>query len=267
MVTGQPKGLMKPILGVRPLLTASAQNEMGRSESASIVLAASIRASDKGLKDGTSLIPSGQEKHPNESTVLVGGLLAKVVGIFGESWVAKSGVMGLGGKSGGGSVQFVGPFLNGTLALMALVSASSMNNHLVFHTLLDLGIRLNLRFLLLQVALFDRIVLSGYDDQPGHPCVQDQQIRLSDYQTLQRAWFELGRVECANEDATVILARATDYDSNCKDTFMSAFGSLFTKSYPYIKKLAASFRLPLGDLQNICPEGKGPTVGSSAANA
>nr|GEX15788.1 hypothetical protein [Tanacetum cinerariifolium] len=39
IVIGQPKGLMKPIL----VLTASAQNGMGRSESASIVLAASIR--------------------------------------------------------------------------------------------------------------------------------------------------------------------------------------------------------------------------------
>ncbi|GKA76585.1 hypothetical protein Tco_0783046, partial [Tanacetum coccineum] len=98
--------------------------------------------------------------------------------------------------------------------------------------------------------------------------VRDQQNQLSDYQALQRlcrnklsdnykvlqlvhlncvakeadlterlaaaiavGWskgFKVGRSE---EDAEAILAAATDYDQECKTTFLSAFDSLFTKSY------------------------------------
>ncbi|GJY77307.1 hypothetical protein Tco_0482423 [Tanacetum coccineum] len=75
------------------------------------------------------------------------------------------------------------------------------------------------------------------------------------------------KVGHSKEDAKAILADATDYYPEGKTTFMSAFDSLFTRSYPYVEKLAGSFRLPLGDLQNMWPEGEGPTVGSSAANA
>ncbi|GKA28076.1 hypothetical protein Tco_0714244 [Tanacetum coccineum] len=59
---------------------------------------------------------------------------------------------------------------------------------------------------------------------------------------------------------------AIDYDPACKDTFMSEFDSLFNKSYPYIEKLAESFRLPLGDLQNMWPEGTGPTLSGNATD-
>ncbi|GKA73664.1 hypothetical protein Tco_0779966 [Tanacetum coccineum] len=61
-------------------------------------------------------------------------------------------------------------------------------------------------------------------------------------------WSEGVKAACSEEDAEAILATATDYDPECKTTFMSAFDSLFTKSYPYVDKLVESFRLPLGDL-------------------
>ncbi|GKD26562.1 hypothetical protein Tco_1232776, partial [Tanacetum coccineum] len=41
---------------------------------------------------------------------------------------------------------------------------------------------------------------------------------------------------------------------------MSAFDALFVKSYPYVDKFVESFRLPLGDIQNMWPKGEGPTV-------
>nr|GEV60841.1 hypothetical protein [Tanacetum cinerariifolium] len=72
------------------------------------------------------------------------------------------------------------------------------------------------------------------------------------------------KFERTKEDAEVILADAADYDPYCKDTFMSAFNSLFTKSYPYVEKLAESFRLPLGDLQNMWSEGTEPTLSGNA---
>nr|GEW16421.1 hypothetical protein [Tanacetum cinerariifolium] len=76
---------------------------------------------------------------------------------------------------------------------------------------------------------------------------------------------EIGvKVECFIEDDKAILADAIDYDPECKATFMSAFDALITKSYPYVKRITESFRLPLGDLQNIWPEGEGLTVASCA---
>ncbi|GJU79519.1 hypothetical protein Tco_1281884 [Tanacetum coccineum] len=67
--------------------------------------------------------------------------------------------------------------------------------------------------------------------------------------------------------AEAFLATAVDYDLACKDTFMSEFDSLFVKNYPYVEKLTESFRLPLGDLQNMWPEGTGATLSSNAAGA
>ncbi|GJT41908.1 hypothetical protein Tco_0941773 [Tanacetum coccineum] len=79
-------------------------------------------------------------------------------------------------------------------------------------------------------------------------------------QAIATRWSEGVKVGHSKEDAKAILADATDYDPECKTTFMSAFDSLFTRSYPYVEKLAGSLRLPLGDLQNMWPEGEGPTV-------
>ncbi|GJZ92444.1 hypothetical protein Tco_0664509, partial [Tanacetum coccineum] len=82
-----------------------------------------------------------------------------------------------------------------------------------------------------------------------------------------RRWVVGVKVERSEEDAEAILAAAADYDPECKATFMFAFDSLFTKSYPYVEKPVGSIRLPLGDLQNMWPECEGPTIGCSAANA
>nr|GEU82311.1 hypothetical protein [Tanacetum cinerariifolium] len=59
-------------------------------------------------------------------------------------------------------------------------------------------------------------------------------ISLSDVfnQAIAAGWSEGVKVERTQEDAEAILAEATDYDPHCKDTFMSAFDSLFTQSYP-----------------------------------
>ncbi|GKD98847.1 hypothetical protein Tco_1382744 [Tanacetum coccineum] len=79
-------------------------------------------------------------------------------------------------------------------------------------------------------------------------------------QSIAAGWSEGVKVEHFVEDAEAILAAVTDYDPECKSTFMSAFDALFTKSYPYVEKIDLSFRLPLGDLQNMWPKGEGPTI-------
>nr|GEX16266.1 hypothetical protein [Tanacetum cinerariifolium] len=67
------------------------------------------------------------------------------------------------------------------------------------------------------------------------------------------------KAACSEEEAQAFLATVDGYDPTCKETFMSEFDSLFDKSYPYVEKLAESFRLPLGDLQNMWPEVTRPT--------
>ncbi|GJX74089.1 hypothetical protein Tco_0312684 [Tanacetum coccineum] len=86
-------------------------------------------------------------------------------------------------------------------------------------------------------------------------------------QAIVAGWSKGVKVKHSDEDVEAILATAADYDPECKSTFISAFDTLFVKKYPYVEKLIESFCLPLGDLQNMWSEGKGPTVGSSAANA
>ncbi|GJW61193.1 hypothetical protein Tco_0110528 [Tanacetum coccineum] len=80
-------------------------------------------------------------------------------------------------------------------------------------------------------------------------------------------WSEGVKAACSDEEAQTFLATAVDYDPVCKETFMTEFDFLFDKSYPYVKKLAESFRLPLGDLQNMWSEGTRPTLSGNAAGA
>ncbi|GKD91571.1 hypothetical protein Tco_1367078, partial [Tanacetum coccineum] len=50
-------------------------------------------------------------------------------------------------------------------------------------------------------------------------------------------WSEGMKASCSKEDAKAFLATAIDYDPECNTTFMFAFDSFFTKSYPYVKSL------------------------------
>ncbi|GKC11376.1 hypothetical protein Tco_1008158 [Tanacetum coccineum] len=86
------------------------------------------------------------------------------------------------------------------------------------------------------------------------------------HQLLPTVFQKLLFSACSEEEAEAFLATAVDYDSACKTTFMSEFDSLFNKSYPYVEKLVESFRLPLGDLQNMWPEGTWPILSGNAAD-
>ncbi|GJZ11972.1 hypothetical protein Tco_0546731 [Tanacetum coccineum] len=80
-------------------------------------------------------------------------------------------------------------------------------------------------------------------------------------QEITIGWSDGVKFDKTEEDVKAILETATDYDPQCHSTFIATYDALFTKSYPYIKRIVESFRLPLGDLQNMWPEGEGPTVG------
>ncbi|GJV43182.1 hypothetical protein Tco_1427718 [Tanacetum coccineum] len=79
-------------------------------------------------------------------------------------------------------------------------------------------------------------------------------------------WSEGVKAAYSEEEVKAFLATAADYNPACKTTFMSEFDSLFNKSYPYVEKLAESFWLPLGDLQNMWSEGTRPTLSGNAAD-
>nr|GEW32558.1 hypothetical protein [Tanacetum cinerariifolium] len=74
-------------------------------------------------------------------------------------------------------------------------------------------------------------------------------------------WSEGLKAACFVEQAEAILATATDYDPAYKATFMSEFDSLYSKSYLYVEKLDESFRLLLGDLQDMWRKGKCASLG------
>ncbi|GJR65371.1 hypothetical protein Tco_0011436 [Tanacetum coccineum] len=92
--------------------------------------------------------------------------------------------------------------------------------------------------------------------------------RLSDIFNLAivAGWSEGVKAACFEEEAEAFLATTVDYDPTCKTTFMSLFDSFFNKSYPYVEKLVESFRLPLGDLQNMWQKGTGPTLSGNATD-
>ncbi|GKE66711.1 hypothetical protein Tco_1520872, partial [Tanacetum coccineum] len=80
-------------------------------------------------------------------------------------------------------------------------------------------------------------------------------------QEITIGWSKGVKFDKTEEDVKAILETATDYDPQCHSTFIATYDALFTKSYPYIKRIVESFRLPLGDLQNMWSEGEGPTIG------
>ncbi|GJY77159.1 hypothetical protein Tco_0482275, partial [Tanacetum coccineum] len=87
---------------------------------------------------------------------------------------------------------------------------------------------------------------------------QEERIRHLE-EALASKMSSLSEVESTASTLKGDLERLT-MDLKCKSTFMSAFDALFTKSYPYVEKIDLSFRLPLGDLQNMWPKGEGPTI-------
>ena len=50
-------------------------------------------------------------------------------------------------------------------------------------------------------------------------------------------------------------------DPSSGDTFIGSYEKLFDKRYPYVGKVARSYRLDPFSLQNVMPDETGPTPG------
>ena len=57
------------------------------------------------------------------------------------------------------------------------------------------------------------------------------------------------------EDVERILGQVKNLNREAPSLWKAEFNKIFDAEYPYVKKVAESYRLPLGDLMNLLPEG------------
>nr|GEX84681.1 hypothetical protein [Tanacetum cinerariifolium] len=64
-----------------------------------------------------------------------------------------------------------------------------------------------------------------------------------------------------DEDVQPILEATPGVDLTSSDTFMREYNKVVDKKYPYVDKVARAYLLHLTGLQNVMPDGIGPTPG------
>lgn len=84
---------------------------------------------------------------------------------------------------------------------------------------------------------------------------------------LNAGWVEGVKTGRTNQDEIdALLASKEDLDMAAVEGFQEAYDQMFVRPFPYLERIASSFRLPLADLMNIQPAGEVPTVGAGASN-
>ncbi|GJU97623.1 hypothetical protein Tco_1326894 [Tanacetum coccineum] len=68
-------------------------------------------------------------------------------------------------------------------------------------------------------------------------------------------------VSSKDEDVQAILKATSGVDPTSSDTFMEEYNKLFDQRYPYVDKVARAYLLDPTGLQNVMPDGTGPTPG------
>ncbi|PWA82844.1 hypothetical protein CTI12_AA174500 [Artemisia annua] len=76
------------------------------------------------------------------------------------------------------------------------------------------------------------------------------------------AGLKLGRSE---EEVAAYIAGNENFDMAAVQNFRAAYDEMFLRLFPYIERVASSFRLPLADVMNILPAGEENTVGTGAS--
>ncbi|PWA64707.1 retrotransposon gag domain, Retroviral aspartyl protease [Artemisia annua] len=78
-------------------------------------------------------------------------------------------------------------------------------------------------------------------------------------------WLE--RVKCGrkDEEVYVYVASSKGFDLEAARNFRASYDQMFLRQFPYIEKVATSFRLPLADIMNIFPAGEEVTPGAGAS--
>ena len=74
-----------------------------------------------------------------------------------------------------------------------------------------------------------------------------------------KAEFDGGaKVSRKEEDVERVLSQVKNLNRDAPATWKAEFNKIFDAEYPYVQKVAGSYRLPLGDLMNLQPEGYVP---------
>ncbi|PWA65490.1 transposase (putative), gypsy type [Artemisia annua] len=76
------------------------------------------------------------------------------------------------------------------------------------------------------------------------------------------AGLKLGRSE---EEVAAYVAGNANFDMAGVESFQADYDEMFVRPFPYIERVASSFRLPLADIMNILPAGEENTVGAGAS--
>ncbi|PWA98913.1 transposase (putative), gypsy type [Artemisia annua] len=77
------------------------------------------------------------------------------------------------------------------------------------------------------------------------------------------AGLKLGRSE---EEVAAYVAGNANFDMAGVESFRADYDEMFVRPFPYIERVASSFRLPLADIMNILPAGEENTVGAGASS-
>ena len=101
--------------------------------------------------------------------------------------------------------------------------------------------------------------------------------RFRESDEYQMAWGEvfnaaldagwLAGVKCGHteEEVNSYIAAKEGFDLAAVQNFGVAYDQMFFRSFPYIERVASSYRLPLADIMNILLAGEGNTVGAGAS--
>ena len=57
------------------------------------------------------------------------------------------------------------------------------------------------------------------------------------------------------DDVERVLGQVKNLNQEAPSLWKAEFNKIFEAEYPYVKTIAESYRLPLGDLMNLLPEG------------
>ena len=76
--------------------------------------------------------------------------------------------------------------------------------------------------------------------------------------------MKIGRTD---DQVDALIASLEGFDLQAELNFKALFDAMFFRSFPYVEKIASSFRPPFADIMNTFPDGESDTPGVGASGA
>ena len=67
------------------------------------------------------------------------------------------------------------------------------------------------------------------------------------------------------EQVSAYIAAKEGFDMAAIQNFRTSYDEMFLCPFPYLERVASSFRLPLADIMNILPAGEENTIGAGVS--